>query len=71
MKKILFILSIFLILNFIIFPEEGYYIDWNQGRIYSLVYINVKGDNNFANNSLEGIYDSQLKSKINSSSSAG
>lgn len=65
MKKNFLILLLFIILNCKVFPDEGYYIDWIKGKIYSLVYINVKGDQNFANNSLEGVYDSQVKSKIN------
>ena len=65
MKKILLFFLIFIFLDSIVFADEGYYIDWIKGRIYSLVYINVKGDYNFANNSLKGIYDSQIKSKIN------
>ncbi len=65
MKKVILFLLFLLIFNSVLFSNENYYIDWIEGRIYSVVYAKVKGDYNFANNSLEEINKAQGTSKFN------
>lgn len=65
MKKPIFILLIFLNFSRILFSEEYFYIDWINGRIYSIIKSKVKNDHDFANNSLVEIQKSQGLAKIN------
>ncbi len=65
MKKLLFFLLIFLNFNSIVFSEESFYIDWINGRIYSIINRKVKGDHNFANNSLVEMQNAQGIVKVN------
>jgi hypothetical protein len=52
-------------LNIIFNNIEDYKIDWISGRIYSSAFVNYRNDNNFAENSIEGINEAHEKAKAN------
>jgi len=60
MKKII---VFFIFLNFFIYSDDSFKIDWAEGRIYSYASVKVKSDKNFMNDRIIGVENAKEETK--------